>query len=100
MNPLVTVVEIPGSIEALTDDALASFAVVCLSASDITAHVRMNDRCRKLGVPFISSCSAGLYGFVFLDLLRHEFVMYVHRRVHDPGTQGFKNVIASSLCIK
>lgn len=36
---------------------------------------RMNDLCRKLGKKFYASGSFGLNGYIFADLLEHEWLM-------------------------
>ncbi len=74
LNPLVTV-----ALEASTssDTALQQYAVVCVSALDFGELSSINERCRRLGITCMGVCCAGLSGFVFLDLLRHEFIKCV-----------------------
>ena len=55
--------------------------MICLSPG-LTEHclprhmlqVRLNDACRKLNKPFYSGGTYGLLGYIFCDLLHHDYI--------------------------
>lgn len=86
----------------LEDDAfLSQFTLVCITDCDCVAMVRaheldghaytmadlgffrdaaqerLNERCRRLGKPFYASTSLGMHGYIFADLLHHEYLVCV-----------------------
>lgn len=96
LNPLVHVESIATQPEILGDglDALiASVDLVCVTDSDrdnlvscATFHVsvqclnnqleqiRINAVCRRLGKPFYAGGSYGFLGYIFCDLLKHDYI--------------------------
>ena len=44
-------------------------------------QIRLNDACRRLGKPFYAGGTYGLLGYIFCDLLQHD---YIAPYVYDP----------------
>lgn len=46
----------------------------------ILAQIRVNDVCRKFSKPFYAGGTYGLLGYIFCDLLQHDYISpYVSR---------------------
>ncbi|TBU26012.1 hypothetical protein BD309DRAFT_749915 [Dichomitus squalens] len=77
LNPLVTV-ETSSDSSLLKNDAvdtlIASVDMVCVTDVDRTTLVRLNDACRKMHKPFYSGGTYGLLGYIFCDLLQHDYI--------------------------
>lgn len=76
LNPLVTVSVCEGAVDTLSDEALAAYTLVCVASTSLPALTALDDRCRRVGVRFIASCSAGLNAFAFFDLATHTFTKW------------------------
>jgi len=77
LNPLVTVQAIshdvlqePESLDAL----VASVDLVCVTDGDRERLIHMNDVCRRFGKPFYAGGTFGLTGYIFCDLLKHDYI--------------------------
>ncbi|KIJ26665.1 hypothetical protein M422DRAFT_785159 [Sphaerobolus stellatus SS14] len=74
LNPLVAV-ETISDVDSLDWDAVVKRCdIVCLtdgSSKDIAAY---DERCRKHNKPFYAGGSYGLSGYIFCDLLAHEYL--------------------------
>ncbi|EMD31416.1 hypothetical protein CERSUDRAFT_119795 [Gelatoporia subvermispora B] len=77
LNPLVTVETVPDA-SAVAGDALDSLLrgvdMVCVTDSDRETMIRINDACRRAGKPFYAGGTYGLYGYIFCDLLTHDYI--------------------------
>ncbi|KAL0960927.1 hypothetical protein HGRIS_005934 [Hohenbuehelia grisea] len=77
LNPLVTVETVP-SFAALERDALdgtlQSVDLVCVTDWTRDDLIRVNEACRRLGKPLYAGGSFGLLGYIFCDLLDHEYI--------------------------
>lgn len=77
LNPLVAVETIPTS-SVLERDKLDSLIqgvdLVCVTDSERDFLIRVNEACRRFGKPFYAGGSYGLYGYIFCDLLKHEYL--------------------------
>ncbi|KAL1758430.1 hypothetical protein FB107DRAFT_288545 [Schizophyllum commune] len=87
LNPLVTVETISdGSVldGSALDTLIQTVDLVCITDSSRAELSRVNEACRRLRKPFYSGGSYGLLGYIFCDLLRHEFI--------SPDRTGTKDV--------
>jgi len=77
LNPLVTVQTLSHSslLEQQGLDALVqSVDLVCATDWDRDGLIRVNDACRKFHKPFYAGGTYGLLGYIFCDLLDHEYI--------------------------
>ncbi|KAG2151348.1 hypothetical protein DEU56DRAFT_777406 [Suillus clintonianus] len=77
LNPLVTVQALrhptlleQGSLEAL----IMSVDLVCVTDWDREGLIKINDICRQFEKPFYAGGTFGLLGYVFCDLLKHDYI--------------------------
>ncbi|GBE83231.1 hypothetical protein BKA93DRAFT_725681 [Sparassis latifolia] len=77
LNPLVTV-DAVSSKAPLDGDALEALVndvdLVCVTDSDRATLIRVNDACRRAGKPFYAGGTYGLLGYIFCDLLTHDYI--------------------------
>ncbi|KAE9394902.1 hypothetical protein BT96DRAFT_966888 [Gymnopus androsaceus JB14] len=77
LNPLVTVETIP-TFDVLDSQEFESTVknvdLVCITDWDRDDLVRMNDICRRSGKPFYAGGTYGLLGYIFCDLLDHDYI--------------------------
>ncbi|KAF8073863.1 hypothetical protein FPV67DRAFT_771671 [Lyophyllum atratum] len=77
LNPLVTV-EIITTASVLEGDQFEELVrgvdLVCVTDSDRDGLIRMNEVCRRSGKPFYAGGTYGLLGYIFCDLLNHEYI--------------------------
>ncbi|KIM89081.1 hypothetical protein PILCRDRAFT_768178 [Piloderma croceum F 1598] len=77
LNPLVTVETLSQSsaLERQGLDALVqSVNLVCMTDWDRDSLIRVNDVCRRLKKPFYAGGTYGLLGYIFCDLLEHDYI--------------------------
>jgi len=77
LNPLVTVETLSQSsaLERQGLDALVqSVDLVCMTDWDRDSLIRVNDVCRRLKKPFYAGGTYGLLGYIFCDLLEHDYI--------------------------
>ncbi|KZT64617.1 hypothetical protein DAEQUDRAFT_814855 [Daedalea quercina L-15889] len=76
LNPLVTIEALPKI--ATQDDALESLLhdvdMVCVTDMDRETLIRVNNACRRAGKPFYAGGTYGLFGYIFCDLLTHDYI--------------------------
>ncbi|KZW03241.1 hypothetical protein EXIGLDRAFT_712313 [Exidia glandulosa HHB12029] len=87
LNPLVAV-DVVSDPNALSDDAVLeslinSVDLVILTDSDHQTALRVNACTRRLNKPFYAGGSYGLMGYVFVDLVSHEYV--TSQKASDPN---------------
>ncbi|ELU44460.1 SUMO1 activating enzyme subunit [Rhizoctonia solani AG-1 IA] len=77
LNPLVDVVAV-SDLGILSDDqldkTLAGVDLVCATDCQKDEMLRLNDACRRARKAFYAGGSYGLLGFVFADLIEHEYL--------------------------
>ncbi|KAG5654247.1 hypothetical protein H0H81_005490 [Sphagnurus paluster] len=77
LNPLVTVEIIP-SASVLEGEAFEALVrgvdLVCVTDWDRDGLIRMNNVCRRNGKPFYAGGTYGLVGYIFCDLLNHDYI--------------------------
>ncbi|EIN12546.1 hypothetical protein PUNSTDRAFT_97317 [Punctularia strigosozonata HHB-11173 SS5] len=77
LNPLVTV-EVITSYDVLRpsniDATLQGVDLVCVTEFDKLSLFELNEACRRLNKPFYAGGSYGLLGYIFCDLLQHEYI--------------------------
>jgi len=77
LNPLVTVETIP-TFKVLENQEFESTIkgvdLVCVTDWDRDDLFRINDICRRSGKPFYSGGTYGLLGYIFCDLLDHDYI--------------------------
>jgi len=77
LNPLVAIETIP-SLTPLDPDrigeTLKTVDLVCITDSSRESVVRINDACRLAGKPLYAGGSFGLIGYIFCDLIDHEYI--------------------------
>jgi len=77
LNPLVTVETVTtfAGLEGPDFDAtVRGVDLVCITDWDREGLIRMNEACRRLGKPFYAGGTYGVLGYIFCDLLTHEYV--------------------------
>lgn len=77
LNPLVTVEAVPTTAVLEPQNVEASLAavnLVCVTDSAREELIRINQACRKQNVPFYCGGTYGLVGYIFCDLLAHEYI--------------------------
>jgi len=77
LNPLVTV-ETLSDFSVLAsqnlDAIIQSVDLVCVTDWDRDGLIRVNDVCRRLKKPFYAGGTYGLLGYIFCDLLEHDYI--------------------------
>ncbi|CAL1712549.1 unnamed protein product [Somion occarium] len=77
LNPLVTVETIsdPSLSEGENLDLLINTAdLVCVTDWDREGLIKINDICRRFNKPFYAGGTYGLLGYIFCDLLKHDYI--------------------------
>ncbi|KAG0139154.1 hypothetical protein CROQUDRAFT_111731 [Cronartium quercuum f. sp. fusiforme G11] len=77
LNPRVKVIGITENIENKLSDLnfLKRFDVVCLQDSNQLEISNLNTKCRQAGVPIFVSGSLGIDGYIFSDLINHNYLI-------------------------
>ncbi|KAG8214649.1 hypothetical protein J3R82DRAFT_9727 [Butyriboletus roseoflavus] len=77
LNPLVTIQALSHDVlqerESL-DTLVRSVDLVCVTDWDREGLIRMNEVCRRFGKPFYAGGTFGLMGYIFCDLLKHDYI--------------------------
>ncbi|TFY61281.1 hypothetical protein EVJ58_g4599, partial [Rhodofomes roseus] len=76
LNPLVTIEALPRNVT--DEDALQSLLkdvdLICVTDLDRETLIRVNNACRQAGKPFYAGGTYGLLGYIFCDLLTHDYI--------------------------
>ncbi|KAK6362121.1 hypothetical protein TWF730_005818 [Orbilia blumenaviensis] len=76
LNPRVKVTTDRASgIEGRGAEYFRQFSVVIATEGDFKTLTSINNACREAGVAFYAGACHGLYGYVFADLIKHQFVI-------------------------
>ncbi|TNY17219.1 hypothetical protein DMC30DRAFT_357440 [Rhodotorula diobovata] len=78
LNPRVNLSTETDAALLFSEDFLAGFDLVVLTDVDAPTVLRVNDLTRKLGKKLFAAASVGLDGWMFADLLSHEFIVDKH----------------------
>ncbi|KAF9454772.1 hypothetical protein P691DRAFT_804131 [Macrolepiota fuliginosa MF-IS2] len=77
LNPLVNVETItdPSILEGVAfENLIQNVDLVCVTDYDRQSLIRINEVCRRHRIPFYAGGSYGFYGYIFCDLLDHEYL--------------------------
>lgn len=101
LNPRVNLVADPSMIMSKPPQYFANFNIAIATNLDIDTFSMINASCRINGCKFYATATHGMYGFVFADLLTHDFV--IERAESNKPTEinkaetNTRMVLASSL---
>ncbi|GAA5870664.1 hypothetical protein JCM8547_005024 [Rhodosporidiobolus lusitaniae] len=87
LNPRVNLATETDYVKLFDKDFLKSFDLVVVTDVDAPTVLKVNDLTRELGKKFFAAGSVGIDGWMFADLLDHEFVVDVHKSVQHGETQ-------------
>ncbi|KAJ7505451.1 hypothetical protein B0H11DRAFT_2340356 [Mycena galericulata] len=93
LNPLVTVETVStfAGLEGPDFDAtIRAVDLVCVTDWDREGLIRLNEACRRLGKPFYAGGTYGVLGYIFCDLLRHDYVAPHDRSVPKEAQKNIK----------
>ncbi|ESK95798.1 sumo-activating enzyme subunit 1 [Moniliophthora roreri MCA 2997] len=77
LNPLVTVKTVPtySAVDSQSfETTIRDVDLVCVTDWDKDGLIRMNEVCRRAGKPFYAGGTYGLLGYIFCDLLDHDYI--------------------------
>lgn len=75
LNPRVAVHVDTGDIRSKAPEFFSRFTVIIATGQDLSTLVRINEHARRWVRPFYAADSHGFYGFIFSDLIEHEYVI-------------------------
>lgn len=75
LNPRVPVHIDTDRVKDKPADYFKKFDIVIVTDMDIDTMLLVNDATRQCEVKFYAAATYGLYGFIFADLLEHEFIV-------------------------
>ncbi|KAJ7696031.1 SUMO1 activating enzyme subunit [Mycena rosella] len=93
LNPLVTVETITAfdGLEGPGFDAtIRGVDLVCVTDWDRDGLIRINEACRRQGKPFYAGGTYGVLGYIFCDLLKHDYVAPHDRSVPKEAQKNIK----------
>ncbi|KAF9241139.1 hypothetical protein BU15DRAFT_45213 [Melanogaster broomeanus] len=96
LNPLVAVQAMKHHtlLERESLDALVmSVDLVCVTDWDRDGLIKINEVCRRFGKPFYAGGTFGLLGYIFCDLLKHDYIF----PDRSAPTDAPRNVKASAI---
>ncbi|KAF8758685.1 ThiF family [Rhizoctonia solani] len=97
LNPLVDVVAV-SDLGILSDDqldkTLAGVDLVCATDCQKDEMLRLNDACRRARKAFYAGGSYGLLGFVFADLIEHEYLAQDRNTTNSGATKTVKQSLS------
>ncbi|KAL5635896.1 hypothetical protein ACGC1H_004635 [Rhizoctonia solani] len=93
LNPLVDVVAV-SDLEILSNDqldkTLAGVDLICVTDCQKDEMLRLNDASRRAKKAFYAGGSYGLLGFVFADLIEHEYLAHDRGATNTGATKTIK----------
>lgn len=75
LNPMVQVNYEIGNIADKNEEFFKQFDVVCLSGQGKDTMIQINNLCHQLNIKFYAICDWGLFGFGFVDLVDHSYLI-------------------------
>lgn len=85
LNPRVALFADPDPVASKYPEYFSSFDITIATSLDIDTLTNINAACRFNGRKFYAADSHGMYGYVFADLILHEFV--VERQMGNKATE-------------
>ncbi|KAL1436793.1 hypothetical protein MTO96_049333 [Rhipicephalus appendiculatus] len=86
LNPMVEVESEDGELVNKDDDYFRKFDIVCCTESLPTEDlIKVNARCRNLGVKFFCGHVWGFFGYYFSDLIQHAYTQEVPKLAKAGG---------------
>lgn len=87
MNPRVQLRVDTDDIHTKQPDFFAQFDVTIATELDYATYTMINAACRLANRPFYAAGLHGFYGFIFSDLISHDFVIEREKSNAPPATQ-------------
>ncbi|KAJ5584029.1 DNA damage tolerance protein rad31 [Penicillium hispanicum] len=87
MNPRVKLHVDTADVRSKQPDFYAQFDITIATELDFTTNTTINAACRLANRPFYAAGLHGFYGYVFADLISHEFVIEREKTNHPPKQQ-------------
>lgn len=75
LNPRVAVHVDTADVRSKTPDFFSPYAVIIATCLDIETLLQINEHARRTNRPFYASDSHGFYGYIFSDLVSHDYVI-------------------------
>jgi ubiquitin-like 1-activating enzyme E1 A len=72
---MVDVVAKPTSVDSEPDEFFQRFDIICANGCTIQQNTRLNQICRLNNIKFFAADVFGFSGYMFADLLLHDFSM-------------------------
>ena len=85
LNPRVALFADPNPVVSKYPEYFSSFDITIATCLDITTLSNVNASCRLNGRKFYAADTHGMYGYVFADLILHDFV--VERQMGNKATE-------------
>jgi ubiquitin-like 1-activating enzyme E1 A len=85
LNPRVALFADPDPVRSKYPEYFSSFDITIATSLDIDTLTTINAACRFNGRKFYAADTHGMYGYVFADLILHEFV--VERQMGNKATE-------------
>lgn len=74
LNPTVKLIPDTDSLSSKDDEYFSQFDIVVLSGVETSEILRINKICRAKGIKFFASDVWGLFGWIFVDLQKHDYI--------------------------
>ncbi|KAJ6010453.1 DNA damage tolerance protein rad31 [Penicillium sp. IBT 35674x] len=87
MNPRVKLTIDTDDVRTKQPDFFAQFDITIATELDFNTNATINAACRLANRPFYAAGLHGLYGYVFADLISHDFVIEREKSNVPPTTQ-------------
>lgn len=87
MNPRVKLTIDTDDVRTKQPDFFAQFDITIATELDFNTNATINAACRLANRPFYAAGLHGLYGYVFADLISHDFVIEREKSNVPPATQ-------------
>ncbi|KAJ5953480.1 hypothetical protein N7454_000376 [Penicillium verhagenii] len=87
MNPRVKLTIDTDDVRTKQPDFFAQFDITIATELDFKTNTDINAACRLANRPFYAAGLHGLYGYVFADLISHDFVIEREKSNVPPATQ-------------
>ncbi|KAG0243677.1 SUMO-activating enzyme subunit 1 [Actinomortierella wolfii] len=96
LNPRVKVVVDTDNVADKPDSYFTEFDLVCLTDASPDQMIRINEACHQAKKGFYAASVHGLFGYIFCDLTKHEYIEEVKEgssdRAQGPVTKTFERV--------
>ncbi|KAK9467429.1 hypothetical protein V1512DRAFT_261174 [Lipomyces arxii] len=75
LNPRVSIIADTSDFRELPSEYYSKFNIIVATELQLHDLIKMNEFARQSSIPFYAGGSIGLYGYVFVDLLKHKFTI-------------------------